>query len=185
MDTLASTMGEKGSYAIMTGSETASNLTEWMNWMKEQQRDYYPKMHLVEVVETNDNPKTSYTEAKRLLKTYPDLKGILGGSSVGPSAAAQAVKDVGKAGQVAVVGLSTPNLMRSYLKDGSAQIITLWSPKKLGYLTVSLANQILDGTRPKDGEYVKNVGNINMKGDTVIMGQPIDFTRENIDQYDF
>lgn len=185
MDNLASKMGEQGDYAIITGSHVAANLSEWMNWMIEQQEEVYPQMRLVEVIETDDDPEKSYLEAKKLLETYPNLKGILGGSSVGPPAAAQAVQDSGKSGEVMVTGLSTPNLMRNYLKDGSAQIITLWSPKKLGYLTVSLAKQLLDGDELKDGQHVRNIGNIKIKGDTVIMGMPIDFTRENIDQYDF
>jgi rhamnose transport system substrate-binding protein len=185
MDNLASKMGEKGEYAILTGSHVAANLSTWMNYMIEQQEEVYPEMKLVEVVETEDNPQKSYTEAEKLLKTYPNLRGILGSSSVGPPAAAQAVKDAGKAGKVTVTGLSTPNLMRSFLKDGSAQMITLWSPKKLGYLTVSLAKDLLNGDNLKDGQHIGNVGNIKIKGDTVIMGLPIDFTRENIDQYDF
>jgi len=185
MDTLASEMGETGQYAILTGSNVAANLTEWMNWIKEQQREFYPKMKLVDVAETNDNPQKAYSEAKRLIKKYPDLKGILGSSSVGPPAAAQAVQEAGKKGKIIVVGLSTPNLMRAYLKNGSAQVVTLWSPKKLGYLTVILAKELLDGSKPKDGQYIEKIGNINKKGDTVIMGLPIDFTRENIDQYDF
>jgi rhamnose transport system substrate-binding protein len=185
MDNLAAKMGEKGDYAIMTGSHDAANLSEWINWIMEQQREVYPEMNLIEVVETDDNPQKSYTEAKRLIKSYPHLKGILGSSSVGPPAAAQAVKDAEKIGEVTVTGLSTPNLMRSYLKDDSAQIVTLWSPKKLGYLTVSLAKELLNDNWPKDGQHIKNIGNIKLKEDTVIMGLPIDFTRENIDQYDF
>lgn len=93
--------------------------------------------------------------------------------------------DAGKTGKVTVTGLSTPNLMRTHLKDGSSQIITLWSPKKLGYLTVSLAKDLLNGDKIKDGKHIGKVGNVKIKGDTVIMGLPIDFTRENIDQYDF
>ncbi|ULT58334.1 autoinducer 2 ABC transporter substrate-binding protein [Neobacillus drentensis] len=185
MDNLASQMGEKGEYAILTGSHAAANLSEWMNYIIEQQEEVYPKMTLVEVVETEDNPQKSYLDAEKLLKTYPDLKGILGSSSVGPPAAAQAVQDVGKAGRVTITGLSTPNLMRTYLKNGSSQMITLWSPKKLGYLTVSLAKELLNGDKLKDGQHIAKVGNIKIKGDSVIMGLPIDFTRENIDQYDF
>jgi rhamnose transport system substrate-binding protein len=185
MDNLAARMGEKGDYAIMTGSHDAANLSEWINWIMEQQKEVYPEMNLIEVVETDDNPQKSYMEAQRLIKSYPHLKGILGSSSVGPPAAAQAVKDAEKKGEVTVTGLSTPNLMRSYLKDDSAQVVTLWSPKKLGYLTVSLAKELLNDKWPKDGQHIKNIGNIKLKEDSVIMGLPIDFTRENIDQYDF
>ena len=75
--------------------------------------------------------------------------------------------------------------MMDYLLDGSAQMATLWSPKKLGYLTVALAIQLLIGQMPYDGQEIRNAGSIRVKGDTVIMGEPLDFTAENVIQYDF
>lgn len=57
MDNLASTMGEKGDYAIITGSHFVANLSEWVGWIKEQQQEIYPHMKLIEVVETDDNPQ--------------------------------------------------------------------------------------------------------------------------------
>ncbi|MEW8986634.1 MAG: autoinducer 2 ABC transporter substrate-binding protein, partial [Bacillus sp. (in: firmicutes)] len=104
MDTLAWNVDEIGEYAIITGSKSAANLNVWLNWIKVQQRDYYPNMKLVEVVASDDDPHKAYMLAKELLAQYPNLKGIIGNSSVGPPAAAQAVKEEGKMGEVAVVG---------------------------------------------------------------------------------
>ncbi len=185
LDTLASTMGETGNYAIMTGSFAAANLNEWLKWINVQQSEYYPDLHLVATVATDDDRDKAYEVANRLLADYPGLNGIIGNSSVGPPAAAQAVKEAGKSGNVKVVGLSNPNLMRDYLHEGSAQVATLWSPKKLGYLTIALAYDYLNGLRPVDGRAVEGVGNIRVNGDMVIMGDPLDFNAENVDQYDF
>lgn len=185
MDTLAWNTEEKGEFAILTGALSAANLSEWLYWVKVQQQEYYPDMTLVEVAANDDDPQRAYELAKKMLETYPNLKGIIGNSSVGPPAAAQAVKELGKEGEVAVVGLSTPNPMNEYLKAGTAQIITLWSPKKLGYLTVALAANTAKGIEPFDWQNIMKVGKIRMAGDTVIMGEPMDFTEENVDQYDF
>lgn len=185
MDTLAWNVNEEGDFAIITGAESAANLNVWLNWIKIQQKDYYPKMNLVKIVASDDDPHKAYILAKELLAEYPNLKGIIGNSSVGPPAAAQAVKEAGKSGQVAVVGLSPPNPMNEYLKTDAAQVVTLWSPKKLGYLTVKLAANLLDGVMPYDRQEIPQVGKISVKEDTVIMGEPIDFTKENVDQYDF
>lgn len=185
MDILAWNTNEEGEFAILTGSLSASNLNEWLSWIKVHQEQHYPNMTLVEVMANDDNPQKAYSLAKKLLENYPNLKGIIGNSSVGPPAAAKAVKELGKEGEVAVVGLSTPNPMNEYLKDGSAQIVTLWSPKKLGYLTVSLANNAVKGEEPYDWQEIKKVGKIRMVNDMVIMGEPMDFTKENVDQYDF
>ncbi|MCM3164199.1 autoinducer 2 ABC transporter substrate-binding protein [Metabacillus litoralis] len=185
MDTLAWNVDEQGEFAIMTGANSASNLNEWLKWIKQHQKEYYPNMKLVEIAATDDDPNKAYLIAKQLIKDYPNLKGIIGNSSVGPPAAAQAVKETGKAGSIAVVGLSPPNPMNEYLKDGSAQIITLWSPKKLGYLTVALSMNIVTGSYPYDNQEIPGVGKIRRIDDVVIMGEPIDFTKENVDQYDF
>ncbi|MCM3602685.1 autoinducer 2 ABC transporter substrate-binding protein [Robertmurraya korlensis] len=185
MDTLAWNVDETGEFAIITGSKSAANLNVWLNWIKVQQREYYPNMKLVEVVASDDDPHKAYMLAKDLLAKYPNLKGIIGNSSVGPPAAAQAVKEEGKMGEVAVVGLSSPNPMNEYLKVGAAQVVTLWSPKKLGYLTVALATNLVDGVHPSNQQDVPQVGRIHVIEDTVIMGEPMDFTKENVDQYDF
>jgi rhamnose transport system substrate-binding protein len=185
MDTLAWNVDEQGEFAIMTGANSAANLNEWLKWIKQHQKEYYPNMKLVEIAATDDDPNKAYLIAKQLLKDYPNLKGIIGNSSVGPPAAAQAVKEAGKAGSIAVVGLSPPNPMNEYLKDGSAQIITLWSPKKLGYLTVALSMNSITGSYPYDNQEIPGVGKIRRIDDIVIMGEPIDFTKENVDQYDF
>ncbi|WP_226667810.1 autoinducer 2 ABC transporter substrate-binding protein [Metabacillus litoralis] len=185
MDTLAWNVDEQGEFAIMTGAKSASNLNEWLKWIKQHKKEYYPNMKLVEISATDDDPNKAYLKAKQLLEDYPNLKGIIGNSSVGPPAAAQAVKEAGKSGKVAVVGLSPPNPMNEYLKEGSAQIITLWSPKKLGYLTVALSKNIVTGSFPYDNQEILGVGKIRMSNDMIIMGEPIDFTKENVDQYDF
>ncbi|MFC5404882.1 autoinducer 2 ABC transporter substrate-binding protein [Cohnella soli] len=185
LDTLALAVGEKGNYAIMTGSFAAANLNEWLKWIHIQQKEYYPDLNLVATVATDDDLQTAHEVAKRLLADYPDLDGILGNSSVGPPGAAKAVREAGKSGKVKVVGLSNPNLMRPFLHDGSAQISTLWSPKKLGFLTIVLASDYLNGKLPADGDEVEGVGNIRVNGDMVIMGEPLDFTPDNVDQYDF
>lgn len=185
MDTLAWNVNEEGEFAIITGSKSAANLNVWLNWIKVQQREYYPNMKLVEVVASDDDPHKAYILAKELLTKYPNLKGIIGNSSVGPPAAAQVVKEEGKMGEVVVVGLSSPNPMNEYLKIGAAQVVTLWSPKKLGYLTVALATDLVDGVKPLHQHDVPQVGRIQVINDSVIMGEPMDFTKENVDQYDF
>lgn len=185
MDLLASHMNERGRYAIMTGSETALNLNEWIHWMEVQRSEYYPEMELVDMAANDEDPEKAYREALRLLDEHPDLEGLVGIASISPPALAKAVVDRGREGEVLVVGVSTPELMRPYIKSGVAPVITLWSPKKLGYLTVYLAKQLLEGRMPYDGQRIPEVGDIRYRNGVVIMGEPLDFTKENVDEYHF
>ncbi|MBZ5752570.1 autoinducer 2 ABC transporter substrate-binding protein [Metabacillus rhizolycopersici] len=185
MDALATEINENGKYVILTGSSTAANLNDWIKWMEQQNVEYYPNMELVEVIPTNEDPHIAYMTAQKILDKYPDLKGIIGVSTVNPPVAAQVVKDKGKIGDIKVIGVSSPLLMKPFLQEGVAQMITLWSPQKLGYLTVSLATNLLNDESPYNGQQIRNIGVIEYDGDMVIMGQPIDITKENVDQYDF
>lgn len=187
MDLLAQQMHEQGDFAIITGALTASNLNAWMHWMKVEQQEKYPHMHLVTVVAANDDQQQAFLDAQQLLQAYPHLGGIIGNSSAAPPAIARAVEQAGKAGKIAIVGLSTPNLMRQYIEDGTVQTITLWDPGKLGRLTMEVASLLLHHQTPTDGMQMPGVGPVKViaSSHTIVMGPPLDFTRENIGQYHF
>jgi rhamnose transport system substrate-binding protein len=187
MDVLAEQLGGRGQYAIITGSLTASNLNAWLFWMKKQQQEKYPEMQLVAVVPGNDDQQQSFVQAQSLLQAYPSLRGFIGNSSAAPPAIARAIEQAGLSGQIAIAGLSTPNLMRHYIENKTVKTITLWDPGKLGRLTAAVGAMMLRHETPRDGMDVSGVGQIRVFPETrkIVMGSPLDFTRENIAQYWF
>jgi rhamnose transport system substrate-binding protein len=187
MDVLAEQLGGRGQYAIITGSLTASNLNAWLFWMKQQQQEKYPEMQLVAVVPGNDDQQQSFVQAQSLLQAYPNLRGFIGNSSAAPPAIARAIEQAGLSGQIAIAGLSTPNLMRHYIESKTVKTITLWDPGKLGRLTAAVGAMMLRHETPRDGMDVSGVGRIRVLPETrkIVMGSPLDFTRENIGQYWF
>jgi rhamnose transport system substrate-binding protein len=187
MDVLADQLGGRGQYAIITGSLTASNLNAWLYWMKKQQQEKYPEMQLIAMVPGNDDQQQSFVQAQSLLQAYPNLRGFIGNSSAAPPAIARAIEQAGLAGQIAIAGLSTPNLMRHYIEDKTVKVITLWDPRKLGRLTAAVGAMMLRHETPHDGMDVPGVGQIHVFLEThkIVMGSPLDFTRDNIDQYWF
>jgi ABC-type sugar transport system substrate-binding protein len=187
MDVLAEQLGGRGQYAIITGSLTASNLNAWLFWMKKQQQEKYLGMELVAVVPGNDDQQQSFVQAQSLLQAYPNLRGFIGNSSAAPPAIARAIEQAGRSGQIAIAGLSTPNLMRHYIENKTVKTITLWDPGKLGRLTAAVAAMMLHHETPRDGMDIPGVGQIRVFGETrkIVMGSPLDFTRENISQYWF
>jgi ABC-type sugar transport system substrate-binding protein len=187
MDVLAEQLDGRGQYAIITGSLTASNLNAWLYWMKKQQQDKYPDMQLVAVVAGNDDQQQAFVEAQSLLQAYPGLRGFIGNSSAAPPAIARAIEQAGLAGTIAIAGLSTPNLMRHYIENKTVKTITLWDPGKLGRLTAAVGAMMLRHETPREGMDVPGVGQIRVFPETrkIVMGSPLDFTRENIGQYWF
>ena len=126
-----------------------------------------------------------YQVSQDLLKAHPNIRGLWGITSVAFPGAAAAVRDAGRGGEVAVVGLATPNGMKEYVHDGTVKTVLLWNPVDLGYLTVRAAvTAVRDGAL---GETLDagRLGNVRVLGDQVLLGAPMRFDRDNIDQFDF
>jgi rhamnose transport system substrate-binding protein len=66
-DSLALQMGEQGEYAILTGVAGASNMGEWVKWIKVQNEEYYPRMTLVQTVAADDDSQKAYSASVKLL----------------------------------------------------------------------------------------------------------------------
>ena len=113
---------------------------------------------------------------------------MFGITSVSLPGAAEAVRQAGKSGEIAVTGLSTPNQMKQYVHDGTVKEFALWSPVDLGYLTIHLSKLVHEagGTLPEKisagrlGELT-----VDNAAKMVVMGPPLRFHAENIDEFDF
>jgi ABC-type sugar transport system substrate-binding protein len=109
IDTAAELTGGEGEFAIITGTLTASNLNEWIKYIKERQAAEYPNMKLVDIKPCDDQKDKAQQEATNLLSAYPNLKAIIAVCSPAVPGAAEAVKQAGKAGDVKVLGLGLPS----------------------------------------------------------------------------
>jgi rhamnose transport system substrate-binding protein len=183
-------IGGKGQIAILSATSTAPNQNEWIEWMKDElTKPEYADIELVATVYGDDEDEKSYNEAQGLMKTYPDLKGIISPTTVGIAASARAVQDAEKVGQVAVTGLGTPNQMRDYVKSGSAPAFALWNPADLGYLAVYTLNAITSGEiagNPGDSFTAGKLGSYTIdENGVVLLGPPTVFDIDNIDSFDF
>jgi len=188
MDDLARQMGEEGEWAIAIASLDAANLNTWRQYAEARAKEKYPKLKLVATEVTKEDENFARQKIETLLNAYPNLKGIIAFDSNSVPGASEAVKRAGKTGKVAITGNSTPGKMRPYIKDGILQSFYLWDPRELGALTVRLAKLMVDGQKLSDGMDLPGYGKIvisKQDGRTVIMADPIRFTKENIDKYDF
>jgi len=187
VDEMAKQVGEDAPVAVVTSSFTAPNQSEWLKRMKTYMAKRYPKMKLLTVKPSEESLELAFKVTMDILKAYPQAKGIFGISSVAFPGAAEAVRQAGKKGKVAVVGLSTPKSMREYVHDGTVKTVILWNPVDLGYLTVYTARASCDGTLKRGNKFIVagRLGKREVRGDEVLLGPPMKFTKANIDKYDF
>jgi rhamnose transport system substrate-binding protein len=188
IDDLARQMGEEGEWAIAIASLDAANLNTWRRFAEARAKDKYPRLKLVATEVTKEDENAAREKVETLLNAHPNLKGIIAFDSNSVPGACEAVKRAGKIGKVAIVGNSTPNKMRGYIKDGVLQSFYLWDPRALGSLTIALAHRMIRGQPIAEGTDVPGFGKIKLSEadpKTVIMAEPIRFTKENIDRFDF
>jgi ABC-type sugar transport system substrate-binding protein len=187
MDDAGRLCGGRGKYALITANLTSANENEWRQYITARNQAAYPGMQQVDIRPCNDMIDEARVQAASLLKDYPDLKLIMAICSPGVPGAAEAVKQAGKAGQVKVIGLGLPNENKRYVHEGVTDNVILWSTQDLGALTVRAAVALVKGTlKPADRTFdAGSLGNFQIQGDQIYLGQPIVFTRQNIDQYDF
>ncbi|ETI67288.1 autoinducer 2 ABC transporter substrate-binding protein [Neobacillus vireti] len=179
---------EEGEIAILTGGLSAANLNTWIDAAKKELAEKYPGIKLVtDKIATDEKQQVAYQKTLDLVKSYPNLKGIMAFSTPAPLGAAQAIQEKGLQDKIAVVGTALPTDSAPYLEDGSLDVAILWEPDKLGFLTVALAKALAEGKKPENGQDIAKVGKIELweDGKTVIMGPPTDFTKENAKDFNF
>ena len=179
-------MNKRGEFAIITGALSAANQNEWIKFMRERAARQYPGMKLLTIRPSDDDHDKAFAETQTLLQVYPNLKVIIGISAPAVPGAGEAVKQSGRR-DVQVIGLSLPNLCKPYVHDGFIEAVVLWNTKNLGYLAVAVPAALARGTQLKgqvnfDGG---RVGRVGIEGRQVVLGQPVIFRKDNIDQFGF
>jgi rhamnose transport system substrate-binding protein len=137
----ADELPEGGQVAVLSATTTSTNQNIWIDEMTK----VLPNYNGIEVVGTvygDDLADKSYREATGLMQTYPDLDAIIAPTSVGIVAAARAVEDAGKVGEVNVTGLGLPSEMAGAIESGASKSFAIWNPIDLGYSATYLAYEL-------------------------------------------
>lgn len=140
----ADNLTEPSEVAILSATATSTNQNTWIEEMKKVLGNY-PNVKLVDTVYGDDLADKSYRETQGLIQKYPNLKAIIAPTSVGIVAAAQAVTDAGKVGQINVTGLGLPSEMAGHVKSGASKSFAIWNPIDLGYAATTIAYNLATG----------------------------------------
>jgi rhamnose transport system substrate-binding protein len=187
---IADQIGGAGKIAILSATPNATNQNTWIEFMRDElKKPEYSKIQLLPVVYGDDDDQKSFQEAQALLRSNPDLKGIISPTTVGIAAAARYLSSSPYKGKVKLTGLGTPNQMREFVQDGTVTEFALWDPAELGYLAAyaaaALASGQISGAEGEKFEAGKLGEREIGKDGEVILGPPTTFNKDNIDDYDF
>jgi len=174
-----------GDVAVLSASATATNQNIWIEEMNKV-KDQYNGINVVATVYGDDLADKSYREAEGLMKSHPDLKAIIAPTSVGIVAAAQAVSDAGKAGEINVTGLGLPSEMAGHIDSGASKSFAIWNPIDLGYSAVMLANSLIEGAEAKPGAEISmgRMGTLTLDDNNEgAMADPFVYDSSNINDF--
>lgn len=136
-----------GEVGIISGEANSTSQNAWVAIAKKMMESdpAYESLKLDDVRYGDERSDKAYQEALGLVKTYPNLKGIIAYSSIGIAAAGQMVIDEGLIGKVTVTGLGFPNEMVDYVMSGAVPEFAIWNMIDLGYAATMVTDQIVKG----------------------------------------
>jgi ABC-type sugar transport system substrate-binding protein len=189
IDSLVAEKGADASFGIVTSTFTTPNQARWIAEMWAYASKCYPELTWLETLEAQEDATLSQQQAATLINKYgEDLDGIFGMTSVATPSSAEAVTQAGLCGEVAVVGLATPNAMKPYVETDCVKSVVLWNPIDLGYAAVYVIRAVVDGTLTPESTSVEagRLGTlVVVNGSEILLGAPFIFTAENINDFDF
>ena len=192
MKELATRMGEEGKYIQFVGSLTNATHNEWTDCALAYQEANYPNMEFIGKYESKEDDEIPYNTFKDLLKTYPDIKGVLGSAAGDVVGAGRAIEEAGLNDEIAVVGTSLASYAGELLQTGAVDLAMVWDPATAGAACNAVLLKLVNGEEIVDGMdlgvpgYESIVISTGANGAPVIYGSAwAKITADNMLDYDF
>jgi simple sugar transport system substrate-binding protein len=188
VDEIVKVIGDSGEYAIYVGSLTVPAHNIWADGTEAYAKSKYPNLKLVASrFPVGEDRNVARQKTLELIQTYPNLKGIICYGSEGAPGAGQAIRERSLQGKIAVVGTTTPNAIKEFIKDGSVSAAIIWDSGDASYAMAYLARMILDGKRAdiKQGLNIPAIGSPKVEGINLIFDKPLVLDKGNVDNYNF
>ena len=188
VDSMVRTIGEEGQYAIITATTTNEFMNQRIENMKTYAAENYPDLELLTVESCDADTQKAYQISQDLITRYPEMKCILTVSTEAYTSAAKAIEDMGVIGDVYVAGGVMPSMAKSAFESGAAEESVLWDPGQWAGFAVEVAGQLVEDKTFTPGEDPEIPGFENVEvaaEDTLYYHEPMIFTKDNVDDYDF
>lgn len=186
-ESLAREMDCEGEFVGQVGGLTMETHMQWYRGLMDYVEENCPDMEFVldQPVEDWNTEQDAYDNARELLSSYPDIKGMFGNSASSTIMNAQVIEEEGLEDEIAAVGLTLPSMAEEYIRNGSLRQGQAWRPADAGYVAAHIAYLHLTGQKIEPGMDLERDGyediRVEEDGQLIFGDAPLVFDQSNID----
>lgn len=147
---MAEEIGGEGKVALVVHDQTSVSGIDRRDGFVEYMRQHEPGIEIVDIQYGGGDQLESTDLAKAILQAHPDLDGIFGANEGSAIGVINAVKELGRAGDVAVVGFDSGQAQINAIKSGVMMGAITQDPIDIGYQTVKIAVDAINGKQVEE-----------------------------------
>ncbi len=144
-DKMAELIGEEGKVALVVHDQTSVTGIDRRDGFVETIEEKYPNIEIVDIQYGGGDHLKSTDAAKAIMQAHPDLKGIYGSNEGSAIGVVNAVKEMGKEGELTIIGFDSSKPQIDAIKDGTMAGAITQNPVGIGYETVKAAVAAMNG----------------------------------------
>jgi ribose transport system substrate-binding protein len=149
-DKMAELIGKSGKVALIVHDQTSRTGIDRRDGFVQRMESTYPDIEIVDIQYGAGDHLKSTDLAKAIMQSNPDLKGFFGANEGSIIGVLNAVKELGKEGDLVVIGYDSGQQQIDAIKAGTEAGAITQDPIGIGYKCVDAAVKALKGeTLPK------------------------------------
>ena len=164
------TAAKKATIALVSTTNDSPNQNAWLkaiigeyNGKKDGEYKHIDLMtEANQIVYAGNDQGTADEKIKSLLSANKNIKGIIALSSNTVPAVSTARDQLGISDAIKIVGVSVPEASRKDMEAGKMSAVVLWQPFDLGYLSLYVTMDVLQGKAPAGAAYKSPLSGKNM-----------------------
>jgi ribose transport system substrate-binding protein len=137
--------GGEGQIALVVHDQTSVTGVERRDGFVEYIEENAPDMEIVDIQYGGGDHLESTNLATAIMQGNPDLVGIFGANEGSAIGVVNAVKELGRSGEIVVIGFDSGQAQIDAINDGTMAGAITQNPVGIGYETVKAAVMALDG----------------------------------------
>ncbi len=142
-DAVIEMLGGKGKVAVLNHPRIESAILREKGFMKRIKQA--PEIKVVDVLFGGGERKASFDSTKDLLQMHPDLNGLFCINDPSALGSSRAIKELGKAEQIQIVGFDAQTEARVAIKKGTLYATIVQYPERIGRTTADAIHNHLIG----------------------------------------